>query len=267
MRKCVLTIAGSDSGAGAGIQADMKSVAAQGVYCLTAITAITAQNTTAVKKVQMLDLEIIEAQIDAVMSDFPVTVVKTGMLGSAPIIELVAAKLKQYRIKKVVLDPVMVAKSGDLLLEEGAQAALQQELFPLASIITPNIPEAEVLCGRSLEDAGALKEAARFLHEAGVSSVLLKGGHAQGKRMVEDILFDGERYYYYRAPRVDTKDTHGTGCTFAAAVAAHLALGKTVPLAVKAARDYLQSILPHGLNLGQGSGPMDHFAGKGCLYV
>ena len=152
------------------------------------------------KKVQMLDLKIIEAQIDAVMSDFPVTVVKTGMLGSAEIIKLVAAKLKQYGIKKVVLDPVMVAKSGDLLLEKGAQTALLQELFPLASIITPNIPEAEVLCGRSLDGPGALKEAARILHAAGSSAVLLKGGHAQGKRMVEDILFDGERYYYFRAP-------------------------------------------------------------------
>ena len=267
MRKCVLTIAGSDSGAGAGIQADMKSMAAQGVYCLTAITAITAQNTTAVKKVQMLDLKIIEAQIDAVMSDFPVTVVKTGMLGSAEIIKLVAAKLKQYGIKKVVLDPVMVAKSGDLLLEKGAQTALLQELFPLASIITPNIPAAEVLCGRSLDGPGALKEAARILHAAGSSAVLLKGGHAQGKRMVEDILFDGERYYYFRAPRIDTKDTHGTGCTFASAIAAHLALGRTIPLAVKAARDYLQSILPFGLKLGHGNGPMDHFARKGCLHV
>ncbi len=267
MKKCVLTIAGSDSGAGAGIQADMKAIAAQGVYCLTAITAITAQSTTAVTKVQLLDLKMIAAQIDAVMGDFPVTVVKTGMLGSAGIIELVAAKLRQYRVKKVVLDPVMVSKSGDLLLEKGAQAALLRELFPLAAIITPNLPEAEVLCGRPLKETGALKEAARVLYEAGASSVLLKGGHAPGQKTVTDILFDGRRFYYYRAPRVETKDTHGTGCTLASAIAAHLALGKTVPRAVKAARDYLQSILPYGLNLGHGSGPMDHFAGKGCRDV
>ena len=258
--KCVLTIAGSDSGAGAGIQADLKAMAAQWVYGLSAITAITAQNTVGVEKVQMLPPEIVAAQIDAVLNHFPVDAVKTGMLGNAEIIRAVAAGLKQHNIRKVVLDPVMVAKSGDLLLERGAQEALQEELFPLALLITPNIPEAEVLCGHPIKTPADLKAAARFLYALGPSFVLLKGGHLTGGDEVVDTLFDGERYYYYRAPRIITKNTHGTGCTFASAIAAYLALGRTVPLAVKAAREYLQKIIPYGLNIGHGHGPLDHFS-------
>jgi hydroxymethylpyrimidine/phosphomethylpyrimidine kinase len=258
--KCVLTIAGSDSGAGAGIQADLKAMAAQGVYGLSAITAITAQNTVGVEKVQMLPAGMVEAQIDAVLKDFPVAAVKTGMLGNAEIISAVAARLEQYNIRKVVLDPVMVAKSGDLLLERDAQEALREKLFPLALLITPNIPEAEVLCGHPVKEPADLKAAVRSLYALGPSFVLLKGGHLTGSREVTDILFDGERYYYYRAPRIATKNTHGTGCTYASAIAAHLALGKTVPQAVKAAREYLQNTLPYGLNLGHGHGPIDHFS-------
>ncbi len=254
----MLAIAGSDSGAGAGIQADLKAMAAQGVYGLIAITAVTAQNTVSVEKVHMLPPEMVEAQIDAVLNDFPVEVVKTGMLGEAKIAGIVAAKLRQYKIRKLVLDPVMVAKSGDLLLESSAQQTLQEELIPLALLITPNIPEAEVLCGHSVKTSADLKSAARIIHNRGPSYVLLKGGHAKGKEAV-DILYDGEKYYYYRAPRIATKNTHGTGCTFASAIAAHLALGKTVPLAVIAAREYLQRIIPYGLDIGQGHGPLDHF--------
>ena len=261
-RPCVLTVAGSDSGAGAGIQADLKAMAAQGVYGLTAITAITAQNTLAVEKAEVLSAALVEAQIDAVLQDFPVNVVKTGMLGNAEIVEVVAAKLKQYGITKVVIDPVMVAKSGDALLAEGAQRALREKLLPMALLITPNIPEAGVLCGWPIEDEKALREAAHFLHRQGPAFVLLKGGHFQeGAAEITDVLFDGRNFFYYRAPRIVTRNTHGTGCTFAAAIAAHLARGKTIPLAVKAARDYLQKIMPHGLQLGQGYGMLDHFYG------
>lgn len=258
----MLTIAGSDSGAGAGIQADLKSMAAQEVYGLTAITAITAQNTLTVEKVEVLSAALVEAQIDAVLQDFPVNVVKTGMLGNAEIVKAVAAKIKQYGITKVVVDPVMVAKSGDQLLAKEAQRALQERLLPLALVVTPNIPEAEVLCGWPIRDGDALREAAYFLHRQGPPYVLLKGGHyEEPAEDVIDVLFDGKRFFYYRAPRIITRNTHGTGCTFAAAIAAHLARGKTVPFAVKAARDYLQKIIPYGLQLGQGHGPLDHFYG------
>lgn len=259
---CVLTIAGSDSGAGAGIQADLKSLAAQEVYGLTAITAVTAQNTRIVKRAEVLAAALVEAQIDAVLQDFPVNVVKTGMLGNAAIVAVVAAKLKQYGITKVVVDPVMVAKSGDYLLEERALRALREKLLPQALVITPNIPEAEALCGWPIEDEEALREAAYFLYRQGPAFVLLKGGHYREQAVeITDVLFDGEKFFYYRAPRITTKNTHGTGCTFAAAIAAQLARGKNVPLAVKAARDYLQMVMPHGLQLGQGHGPLNHFYG------
>ncbi len=259
---CALTIAGSDSGAGAGIQADLKSMAAQEVYGLTAITAITAQNTVGVEKAEVLPAALVEAQIDAVLRDFPVSAVKTGMLGNAEIVKVVASKLRQYRLSKIVVDPVMVAKSGDPLLAEGAQKALREELLPAALVVTPNIPEAEILCGWPIQDWGALQEAARYLYQQGPSFVLIKGGHyAEQEAMLTDVLFDGQKFYYYRASRIRTKNTHGTGCTYAAAIAAHLALGKTVPLAVGAARLYLQAIIPHGLPLGMGHGPLDHFYG------
>ena len=259
---CVLTIAGSDSGAGAGIQADLKTIAAQKVYGLSAITAITAQNTLAVEKAEVLPAELVEAQIDAVLRDFSVSAVKTGMLGDEKTVEVVAARLKHFAIPKVVVDPVMIAKSGDSLLTEGAQKALREKLLPVALVVTPNIPETEALCGWPIQDWGALQEAAHFLYRQGPSFVLIKGGHyAEEEDLITDVLFDGKKFYYYRASRIQTKNTHGTGCTYAAAIAAHLARGRTVPLAVKAARLYLQSIMPHGLPLGKGHGPLDHFYG------
>lgn len=259
MTKCVLTIAGSDSGAGAGIQADLKTMVARGVYGLTAITAITAQNTMAVEQFQLLSTEMIAAQIDAVLQDFEVAAVKTGMLGNAEIVAAVAAKLKQYRLKNVVVDPVMVAKSGDYLLEEGAGKAMQEKLFPLATLITPNLPEAEAFCGGSIEDLHDMQEAARQLFEMGPAFVLLKGGHFHHDLVLTDLLYDGNIFYYYRAPRIKTKNTHGTGCTFASAIASHLARGLAVPTAVWTARKYLQEIVAHDLGLGHGNGPMDHF--------
>jgi len=258
--KCVLTIAGSDSGAGAGIQADLKTMAAQGVYGLCAITAITAQNTRSVEKVMLLPAEMVAAQIEAVAADFSIAAVKIGMLGNAEIIDTVAETLQRLVLSRIVLDPVMVAKSGDLLLEKGAQKSLRERLFPLATVLTPNIPEAEALVGEPLQDLSALKEAARLLKEMGPAYVLLKGGHLPLKGEVVDLLFDGERFYYYRGKEIITKNTHGSGCTYASAIAAHLALGKTVPLAVKAAREYLQKIFPEGLQIGGGHGPLDHFS-------
>lgn len=260
MLKCVLTIAGSDSGAGAGIQADLKTMAALRVYGLTVITAVTAQNTTGVQRFEVLSEEMVAAQIDAVMKDFPVVAVKTGMLGNAGIISTVAAKLKEYGARRVVVDPVMVAKSGDPLLEEGAQEAFKQELFPLVLVITPNISEAEVLCGFSIGSVEDMKRAARFLQKLGPAYVLIKGGHYREGEEVVDLLFDGEKFYFYRAPRLKTTNTHGTGCSFASAIASYLARGYPVPRAVQKARSYLQFILHHGLDLGQGNGPMDHMA-------
>ncbi len=261
MMQCVLTIAGSDSGAGAGIQADLKTMAALGVYGLTAITAVTAQNTLGVTRFQVLERDLVEAQIDTVMEDFSVKVVKTGMLGNEEITRLVAEKMKEHRLRRMVVDPVMVAKSGDTLLEEGAQRALKQDLLPLARVVTPNLPEAEVLAEMKIETVSEMKQAARQIHRQGPSFVLVKGGHLEGSRELTDVLFDGEQYCYYRAPRVETKNTHGTGCTYASAIASFMALGYNVPAAVKQARGYLQAILHCGLSLGKGHGPMDHFGG------
>ncbi len=261
MPKCVLIIAGSDSGAGAGIQADLKTAAARGVYGMTAITAITAQNTTGVEKVQLLEGEMVGAQVDAVTRDFPVDAVKTGMLGSEEIVRVIAERARRNQWPKVVVDPVMVAKSGDPLLEEDARLAIRQELFPLALVITPNIPEAEMLCGITIESIADMREAARTLHRQGPAFVLLKGGHLREGKELVDVLFDGKKFYYYRAARVETRNNHGTGCTYASAIAAGLAMGETVPLAVRNARIYLQAILPFGFGLGKGSGPMNHFSG------
>lgn len=262
MMQCVLSIAGSDSGAGAGIQADLKTMAALGVYGLTAITAVTAQNTLGVRDFQVLERSLVEAQIDAVMEDFPIAAVKTGMLGNAEIVEAVAEKMKQYRVARLVVDPVMMAKSGDALLEAGARRALASELLPLALLVTPNIPEAEVLSGITVQTLAAMKKAARLIRRQGPRFVLVKGGHLENGDALTDLLFDGEQYFFYRAPRVRTPNTHGTGCTYASAIAAYRALGYNVPTAVKHARSYLQAILSVGLNLGKGHGPMDHFGGS-----
>lgn len=257
---CVLSVAGSDSGAGAGIQADLKAMSAQGTYGLTVITAVTAQNTLGVDRFEVMSPQLVEAQLEAVLHDFPVAAVKTGMLANAAIVEVVAAKLKEYGQRCIVIDPVMVAKSGDSLLQEDTQKAIKELLFPLAKVITPNIPEAEVLCGKKINSIAEMKKAAQFLFTMGPDYVLLKGGHLQHEDVLTDVLFDGEMFYYYRAKRIHTKNTHGTGCTYASALAAFLALDYFVPEAVMRARHYLQYILQRDPGLGQGHGPMDHFA-------
>ncbi|MGI5881514.1 MAG: bifunctional hydroxymethylpyrimidine kinase/phosphomethylpyrimidine kinase [Dethiobacteria bacterium] len=257
---CAVSIAGSDSGAGAGVQADLKAMAAQGIYGLTVIAAVTAQNTLGVDRFEVLSAEMVEAQIDSVFTDFPVAAVKTGMLGNGEVVEAVVSRLKRYGAPNVVVDPVMVAKGGDLLLEKDTQLVMQKELFPLAAVVTPNIPEAEVLSGVKIEGVGQMREAAKVLYESGPAYVLIKGGHLPGGRLLTDLLFDGERFFFYQARRIYSKDTHGTGCTYASAIAAWLAWGLPVPFAVLKARCYLQSIIPMSPGLGGGNGPMDHFA-------
>lgn len=257
--RCVLTIAGSDSGAGAGIQADLKAMAAHGIYGLTAITAVTAQNTVEVTDFQVMPADLVEKQIDAVMQDFPVAAVKTGMLASEEIIETVAERMKRYGVQNLVVDPVMVAKSGDQLLKAGAEASLCKKLFPVACLITPNMPEAEAICGFPVRSQGEMKKAARKLHQMGPSLVLVKGGHSRETGALVDILFDGKRFYAFRAARIDTRNTHGTGCTYASAIASGLAMGYSPPVAIKRARHYLQRTLALSLQLGKGHGPLGHF--------
>ncbi len=256
MRK-VLTIAGSDSGAGAGIQADLKTFAAFKVYGMSAITAVTAQNTLGVTNVEVLSPQIVGEQIDAVVTDLGVDAVKTGMLANAAIVETVARKVEQYKLKKLVVDPVMIAQSGDRLLEEGAVYAYKEKLFPLALIITPNLDEAGYLLGKKVGSVEEMKEAACQLRQLGSRYVLVKGGHLAGEEVV-DILYDGSTFYQYSSPRIVTRHTHGSGCTLAAAIASGLALGLDVPGAVERAREYLQQSMKAGLALGKGSGPLHH---------
>ena len=253
-----LTIAGSDSGAGAGIQADLKTFAALGVYGVTVITAVTAQNTVGVRAVQEIEPATINAQLDAVADDFAIASLKTGMLSSAAIVETVAAGIRRHRLQPLVVDPVMVAKSGDRLLREDAVAALRRSLLPLARVVTPNIPEAEVLAGCAIRSRDDRLAAARAIIELGAQAVVIKGGHSQDDPLV-DLLIDQTGVHEYRARRIDTSSTHGTGCTFSAAIAAGLAQGKDLPAAVAQARVYVSQALSAAPGLGHGHGPMQHF--------
>src|SRR6184192_2332859 len=253
-----LSIAGSDSGAGAGIQADMKTFAALGVYGVTIITAITAQNTVGVRAVQEVDAGVIAAQLDAVADDFSIAALKTGMLSSAAIIEVVAAGIERHRLRPLVVDPVMIAKSGDRLLREDAVEALRRRLLPLGHLVTPNIPEAEALSGRTIRTRDDRVAAARAILELGAQAVVIKGGHAQDDPIV-DLLVDGQGVHEYPAPRIVTTSTHGTGCTFSAAITAALAAGLDLARAVAEARDYVSRALASAPALGHGHGPLNHF--------
>jgi hydroxymethylpyrimidine/phosphomethylpyrimidine kinase len=252
-----LTIAGSDSGGGAGIQADLKTFAALGVYGASALTAITAQNTVGVIAVHEIPTEIITAQIDAVLDDIGADAVKTGMLANGPIIGCVADALQRHGVPWLVVDPVMVAKSGDPLLREDAVEALRTRLLPLASVVTPNIPEAETLTGMKISSDGEVRRAAELIVELGAKSVVVKGGHREGP--ATDLFYDGVRFQEFSAPRIDTRNTHGTGCTFASAVAAGLARGMSVPEAVALAKDYVTEAIRRSFPLGRGHGPLNHF--------
>jgi len=258
--KRALTIAGSDSGGGAGLQADLKTFAALGVYGMSAVTAITAQNTVGVQGVIELPADFVGLQIDSVVTDIGVDAVKTGMLANADIIAVVAEKAKEYNFPNFVIDPVMVAKSGDPLLREDAREALIEQLIPLAKVLTPNLHEARVLTGMEIESLEDMREAARAIHELGAQNVVVKGGHLPGSDESIDVLYDGHDFVEFAAPRVETRNTHGTGCTFASAIAAELAKGKSVPEAVRAAKDFITMALRHSLSLGHGHGPTNHFA-------
>jgi len=260
--KRALTIAGSDSGGGAGIQADLKTFAALGVYGASAITAVTAQNTVAVTRIQEVDPDVVTAQIEAVLTDIGVDSAKTGMLGSAAIVEAVAATLVRLPVPHLVVDPVMIAKSGAALLRDDAVAILAARLLPLAEVVTPNLPEADRLTGgagsgMALEDR-ALEDQARRIAALGPRVVVIKGGHASGPESV-DLFFDGARFERIRGPRIDTRATHGTGCTLSAAIAAGLALGRDPYAAAVVARRYLEAALRAAPRLGHGAGPLDHF--------
>ena len=258
----VLTIAGSDSGGGAGIQADIKSISANGCFAASAITAITAQNTLGVNAVEGLSIEIIEGQIDAVLSDIGANSIKIGMLHSAEVVQSVARMLRKYNIKDVVLDPVMVSTSGHKLIEDSAIEVLKAELMPMARVITPNIPEAEILLGEAISKQGDLFGAARRLAEKYGVSVLLKAGHLVNDELI-DIFYNREsdELVELSALRVDTRNTHGTGCTLSSALAAQLAKGLSLTEAVRAAKTYINTAIIHGANykIGHGHGPVSHF--------
>ena len=252
-----LTIAGSDSGGGAGIQADLKTFSALGVYGLSAITAITAQNTEGVRAVVDTAPRMIEEQIDAVMEDIGADAAKTGMLASVAIISTVARSVRKWRLR-VVVDPVMRSTSGTPLLQPDAVATLCSDLFPLAEVVTPNIPEAEVLVGgRRIETLVAMREAAKAIHAMGPRHVVVTGGHASGEPV--DVYFDGDQFVEFVGERIQTRHTHGTGCTFSAAIAAYLAQGLSTREAVGEAKGYTTNALRHAPNLGHGHGPLEHF--------
>ena len=256
--RTALTIAGSDSSAGAGIQADLKTFSALGVYGTSAITAVTAQNTVGIVEIFSLSADLVTAQIEAVAGDVSIHATKTGMLGTAAIVEAVAAAIKELDLPWVVVDPVMISKSGARLLDDDGIQMLRAELLPHAAVVTPNIPEAEVLSGRRIESIEDARAAAYEIHQAGGSAVVITGGHAQGDQIV-DLLFDGEVFTELQITRIDTPHTHGTGCTFAAALAAHLARGALLVDSVVRAQDYVQGAIRNGLPIGRGHGPLDHF--------
>lgn len=252
-----LTIAGSDSGAGAGIQADIKTFAALGVYGTSVITAITAQNTLGVTQILELPVDLIAAQIDAVVQDIGTHALKTGMLANSTIIEVVAEKIREHCLQNLVVDPVMVAKGGDLLLRREGIEILRSKLIPLATVVTPNLPEAEQLTGVQGTNSKEIKEAARRIIAMGARSVVIKGGHRRGP--ATDIFYDGKKFREISAPRVRTPHTHGTGCTFSAAIAASLAKGEKPEKAVVQAKRYITQAIRKGFAIGSGQSPVHHF--------
>lgn len=257
--KTVLTIAGSDCSGGAGIQADIKTMIMNGVYAMSVITALTAQNTTGVFGIQESPVEFVDQQMDCVFQDIFPDAVKIGMLSSPEIMHHVAAGLQKYEARHIVLDPVMVSTSGHRLMQKEAEETLQKELFPLAEVITPNIPEAEVLTGLKITDADSMELAARAISNEFHISVLLKGGHRVED--ANDLLYTDGKTQWLKGERIDNPNTHGTGCTLSSAIASNLAKGYDLTDSVIRAKSYLTDALRAGLNLGKGSGPLDHSLG------
>ena len=260
--RTALTIAGSDSSGGAGIQADIKTMTANGVFATCAVTALTAQNTTGVTDILESTPHFLEEQLDAVFTDIFPDAVKIGMVSSAALIAVIADKLRRYDAKHIVVDPVMVATSGAKLLQDDAVSALTERLLPLAEVLTPNIPEAEILSGMTITDAAGMETAARIIHDRYGCAVLCKGGHQIND--ADDLLWRSGGGKWFRGRRIDNPNTHGTGCTLSSAIAANLAKGCDLDTAVERAKAYISGALAAMLDLGKGSGPMDHmFALKG----
>jgi hydroxymethylpyrimidine/phosphomethylpyrimidine kinase len=252
-----LTIAGSDSGGGAGIQADLKTFHALGVFGTCAVTAITAQNTLGVTGIHAVPPGMVRQQIDAVVSDLRPAASKTGMLATAELVQTVAAAIRDHKLHNYVLDPVIVATSGDRLLDEDAVASVREHLLPLAALVTPNLPEAAVLVGFEVDREDAMHEAARWLVANGARAALVKGGHLSGPQVV-DVFYDGERVHRWARDRIDTRNTHGTGCTLSAAIAAGLAYGRSSLQSVENALDFVRRALLAAPGLGAGHGPLNH---------
>lgn len=278
--RIALTIAGSDPGGGAGIQADLKTFAAFGVYGASAVTAITVQNTLGVEGVAPLTADLVTAQIEALAGDLSIDATKIGMLATAAIVEAVAAAIAELELPLVVVDPVLVSTNGERLLDSDGVEVMRNELLPRALVVTPNLPEAEVLSGRRIGSPEDARDAARRIHEMGAAAVIITGGHgmeqgsglgpqtsglrplASGQAVI-DLLFDGHGFHEFRAPRIDSLHTHGTGCTYASAVAASLALGHSLPDAARAAQRYVGGAIAHAPAIGHGRGPLDHFWERG----
>lgn len=255
--KKVLTIAGSDCSGGAGIQADLKTFSAHGVFGMSVIVSVVAENTSRVIDIQDITPDMIQKQIDAVFEDIEVDAVKIGMLSTPVCMRAVAEKLQQYGPKNVVVDPVMVAKNGSPLMDPNSVDSLIQLIIPLADVLTPNIPEAEKITGKTIGSLAEMKAAAEEIYKMGCKNVIVKGGHAIGNAV--DVLYDGNRFYEFETHRIETKNTHGTGCTFSSAIASNLALGLTIPQAVERAKRYVTTAIEHALEIGKGNGPTHHF--------
>jgi len=269
--KKVLTIAGSDSGGGAGIQADLKTMTVHGVYGASVITSVTAQNTVGVQAVNNLKPEFVAAQIDSVLSDIKIDALKTGMLGTREIVEITAEKIKEYELQNLVVDPVMAASSGDLLLDKNAVESYKEKLFPLAKIITPNLMEAKILAGKDPEEKASSKWLAEKLIEYGSEYVLIKGGHlndvpgqkevsgSEGNRnLAVDLLYDGEEFVEFEAEYIQRRNTHGTGCTLSASLASNLAKDLNIKDALKLTKSYITDAIKNGFKVGAGDNPVNH---------
>ncbi len=256
--KQILTVAGSDSGGGAGIQADLKSIHANGGYGLSVITSVTAQNTREVTHAFDLPTDLIDAQIDAIFSDFDVAAVKTGMLSSTEIVGALAKKLHEYAPSNIVIDPVMLSKSKYPLLKPDAVECLKNELLPLATVVMPNVDEAQLLAECDIQTIDDAKAAAKLIQGYGCQSVLVKGGHLSGEKST-DVLYTDRTFTLFEAERIETKNTHGTGCTYSAAIATHLGLGKDLATAIQSAKDYITNAIRYSLDIGEGHGPTNHF--------
>jgi|TARA_B100001971_G_C18232358_1_gene564754 hydroxymethylpyrimidine/phosphomethylpyrimidine kinase len=254
----VLTIAGSDSGGGAGVQADIKTFASIGTYGTSVITAVTAQNSIGVSAIQELNIDFIEKQIDSVCSDMKPVAVKTGMLFSKEIITLVANKAEKYGWQHLIVDPVMVSTAGDHLIKDDAVASYVEELLPRSFVVTPNIPEATRLTGLKINSDPLLRKAATEIHNFGVNNVIIKGGHDVLSTESIDALYDGHRFTYEKLPRIDSANTHGTGCSFASAITAYIANGNDLKMSFKLAKNYVWNGIKNSYQVGEGSGPINH---------